>query len=183
MREGAPLVMLTGMCSDQQFGRTLATVYRSVLIALLALAAAGCGNRGLPHEGKSVAQLQEMVASDNPAAQAQGALGLSVHGAQSRPAVESLVALLGSPRADVRRQSALALGKIGPDATDAVPGLTGLLDDPEWTVRRQAAMALGEIGAASRPALPALTRLSQDPYKHVSQAAREARARIEGSGN
>ncbi len=171
--------MLASMSAFQQFDKWL---WVRATSAALALCAGACGSRGLPHEGKSVAQLQEMVASDSPTSQVQGALGLSTHGAEARPAVGKLVALLGSPRGDVRRQAALALGKIGPDAAEAVPALTGLLTDAEWSVRRQAAIALGEIGGASRPALEALARLEQDPFKHVSQAAREARSRIERAG-
>ena len=153
-----------------------------LVLGLLVLAATGCGGRGLPHEGKSVSELQGMVASGDTDAQAQGALGLSVYGAQAKSAVPSLVKLLISQRPIVRQEAAQALGKIGPDAAEAVPGLTELLNDPEWVVRRQAALALGEIGAASRPALPALGRLEQDGQSRVRQAAHEARAKIERTG-
>src|SRR5262245_27594009 len=51
-----------------------------MLLALLGVA--GCeGKKQLPHEGKSVAELEKMLASDDPAVQAQGALGLSRQGA------------------------------------------------------------------------------------------------------
>src|SRR5207249_4965598 len=132
---------------------------RIVGITLLVVGLAGCGKASLPHEGKSVAQLRRMLDDAQPRVQAQGALGLSLHGPEAREAVPRLTDLLASADSLVRQQAALALGKIGPDARAAVPALEGTLGDADWAVRRQAALALGGIGeGASRKALEKLKR-------------------------
>jgi HEAT repeat protein len=153
----------------------------SILVAAM-LVLAGCHKQTPPQEGKSVSELQSMLASTNSTTQAQGAIGLSKYGAAALPALPALTGLLSSPRPLVRQQAALAIGQIGPSAVDAVPALTASLDDSEWLVRRQAAIALGSIGPPARPALSALERLEQDSSKVVSQAAREAKSRINGAG-
>ncbi len=149
----------------------------------LALIAGGCSGRSLPYQGKSVADLQNMIDSDDPSAQVQGALGLSLHGPEARPAVPALTRLLSSPRGAVRQEAAVALEKIGPDAAEAVAALTAALRDPEWIVRRQAALALGGIGAASRSSLPELDRLGRDPSERVRQAAKDAALKINAAGS
>ena len=142
-------------------------------LLILALAA-GCGHKP-PYEGRSGAELRRMLADANPAVRVQGAQGLSLHGAEARPAVPELTQALQSPDALLRAQSALALGAIGPDARDAVPALTTALADPEWSVRRQAALALGRIGPDARAAAPALRRLQrEDPNGLVRKAAEQA---------
>src|SRR5262249_28679012 len=131
---------------------------RSLVAVAPLLLLAGCGPQPLPHEAKSVAQLRRMLDADVPRTQAQGALGLSLHGPDALPALPRLVELLGSPDTLVRQQAALALGKIGPEARAAVPSLVRALDDPQWSVRRGAALALGEIGPEAREARPALEK-------------------------
>jgi HEAT repeat protein len=140
--------------------------------------AVGCGTPALPHEGKSVAQLERMLQDADPAVQAQGALGLSEHGPAAKGATPALAELLRSPHSVVRQNAALALGKIGPEARAAVPALTQALDDADWPVRRHAATALGEIGPDARDALSALDKHARDPDPLVRKAVQAARAKI-----
>jgi hypothetical protein len=51
---------------------------------LLAVLLLGCGRK--PYEGRSVAELEAMLNDPNPTVQAQGAFGLSRHGAEAAPA-------------------------------------------------------------------------------------------------
>lgn len=143
---------------------------------MVGLFVAGCGQRPLPHEDKSVPELRKMLDDPAPRVQAQGALGLSLHREKAAPAVPRLVELLKSTDPLVRQQSALALGKIGPEARDGVAGLTVTLEDPEWAVRRQAALALGEIGEKS--ARPALEKRARDENALVRKAAAQALERL-----
>jgi HEAT repeat protein len=143
---------------------------RWVQVGLL-FALLGCRGRALPHQGKSVAELEQMLRDPRPAAQAQGALGLSQHGPAAAPALPELVRLLDSPDAVVRQQSALALGKIGPEARTAVSALVRLLRDEQWAVRRQAALALGDIGPEAAEAVPALEALREGPANSLVQKA------------
>ena len=66
------------------------------ILALLLVALVGCGARRMPHEGKSVAQLQRMLDDPTPRVQAQGALGLSLLGPEAFPAKTRLSELLAS---------------------------------------------------------------------------------------
>ena len=122
---------------------------RRWLLALGFALALGCSHKP-PYEGRSVAELEKMLASPAPAVRIQGAYGLGLHGPEAKPAVSALVHALCSPDALLRTQAALALGKIGPDARDAVPQLIVALNDSEWSVRRQSVVALGQIGADAR---------------------------------
>ncbi len=136
---------------------------QGILLAALVAGLAGCGGKKqLPHEGKSVAELERMLDADDPVVQAQGALGLSQKGSEAGSAVPRLTELLAGPDALVRQNAAIALGKIGDEASSAVPALMRCLSDEEWSVRRVAAQALGEMGPAAREALPALQKLQRD---------------------
>lgn len=148
---------------------------------VLLLAVAGCGNPAPPHEGKSVAQLRGMLDAGDPRVQAQGALGLSLHGEKAKEAVPRLVELLDSSDALVRRQAALALGKIGPDARPAVPALVGKLEHPDWALRRQAALALGDLG--DDRALPALRKRRTDVNTLVRRAIDDAIRKLTKEAN
>ncbi len=135
-----------------------------------------CSSRP-PYEGKSVAQLEAMLKSSEPAKQVQGCYGLALGGEKSGPAVPALIELLHSPNTLLRQNAALALGKIGPAAGAAVPALTQTLSDSDWRVRRQAALALGGIGPEAAPATAELAKLSRD-LPAVRDAAADALARI-----
>jgi HEAT repeat protein len=145
----------------------------------LLLLADGC-SRTPPYQGRTVAQLQEMLDNPDTTVQANGALGLSQHGPEALPAAARLAELLQSPARLVRQNAALALARIGPEG-DAVAALTEALDDPDWPVRRQAALALGEYGPAAVSAIPALTRRTRDPESVVQKAALQARDRVRAS--
>ena len=146
-------------------------------IALVALLVMGC-NRKPPYEGRSVADLERMLADPKPSVQAQGAFGLGLLGDKAKPAVPALTKALGSPDTLVRQQAALSLGQIG-DA-GAVPALVTALGDKEWTIRRQVAAALGAIGPPAREAEAALRKCERDAHAPVRKAATEALARIRG---
>src|SRR5262249_24324659 len=90
------------------------------LAVLLLLALVGCRGQA-PYEGKSAAELEQMLREPDPIAQVQGAYGLSQLGPEARAAVPTLTEALKSDNALVRQNAALALGRIGPDARDAVP--------------------------------------------------------------
>ncbi len=142
--------------------------------------AVGCSHRP-PYEGRSVAELEKMLANPVAAVRVQGAYGLGLRGADARAAAPALAQALQSPDILLRTQAALALGKIGPDARDAVPQLIDALSDSEWSVRRQTAAALGQIGPDARSAVPALRRLQHDdPSGLVRKAAEEALPKVAG---
>jgi HEAT repeat protein len=143
---------------------------------ILLVTACGCGQPTPPHEGKTVAQLIAMLDDPKANVQAQGALGLSLHGEAAKEAVPRLTALLESPEALVRRQAALALGKVGPEARTAVPSLVKLLTHDDWSMRRQAALALADIRDPS--ARPALEKRKSDPNGLVRAAVRGALAKL-----
>ncbi|MGE3803980.1 MAG: HEAT repeat domain-containing protein [Gemmataceae bacterium] len=144
---------------------------------LLLLLALGCGQPAPPYEGKTLAELQQMVESSDSAKQVQGAFGLAKLGGEAAPAVPALRKALGSKDALVKQNAALALAKIGSPAREAIPELIGLLDDPAWQVRRQAALTLGALQAGQ--ALPDLERLASDGDEQVRAAARQASAQIQ----
>jgi HEAT repeat protein len=147
-------------------------------LLLLFVVGSGCGHKP-PYEGRSVAELEKMLADPSLAVRVQGAQGLSLHGAEAGPAVPALAQALQSSDGLLRMQAALALEKIGLGAREAVTPLIVALDDPEWSVRRQAALALGQIGADARSALPALHRLQRsDPNGLVRKAVEQALPKI-----
>jgi HEAT repeat protein len=148
-------------------------------LVLAAGLATSCGTKP-PYEGKSLAQLENMLKSPDPNTEVQGAYGLSLLGAEASPAVPTLSERLHSPHTLVRQNAAFALGKIGPPAQAAVPDLVRTLHDPEWTIRRQAALALGEIGPAARSAVADLKKLRGD-LPVVRQAAADSLAKIASS--
>lgn len=143
-------------------------------ILLLALILPGCGRKP-PYEGRSVPELERMLADPDPKVQVQGAFGLSLKGAEAQQATPDLIRALTSSNALVRQQACVALGAIGPLAEQATPALITALADPEWVVRRQAAVALGRIGpllAAEEP----LGKCRHDSNSQVRKAAAEALA-------
>jgi HEAT repeat protein len=152
----------------------LTTHHSPLTILILVLLLTGCGRKP-PYEGRSVEQLERMLADANPAVQVQGAFGLSLKGEEAEPAVPALIQALNSPDALVRQQACLALGKIGPRAEKATPALISALADSEWAVRRQAAMALGRIGPLAAVETP-LKNCGRDSNSLVRKAAAEALA-------
>jgi HEAT repeat protein len=152
---------------------------------LVALALSGCSCRSqLPYEGKSVAEVEQMLQDERPDVQAQGAYACYQDADKARQLVPALTAALKSPNGLVRQYAAQALGKAGPEAATAVPVLTAALKDSRWKVQQEAAVALGKIGAAAKPAVPALTRLSGDTHldRVVREAAKKALQQIQAAG-
>lgn len=143
---------------------------------VILVATCGCGQPAAPHEGKSVPRLIAMLDHPKASVQAQGALGLSLHGEAAKEAVPRLTALLDSPDSLVRRQAALALGKVGAEARTAVPSLVKLLNHDDWSMRRQAAVALADIRDPS--AKPALEKRKTDPNGLVRGAVRDALTKL-----
>jgi HEAT repeat protein len=143
---------------------------------VILLVACGCGQPTPPHEAKSVPQLIAMLEDPQASVQAQGALGLSLHGEAAKEAAPRLTALLDSPDALVRRQAALALGKVGAAARASVPSLVKLLNHDDWSTRRQAALALADIRDPS--ARPALEKRKNDPNGLVRAAVRDALTKL-----
>ena len=142
----------------------------------------GCASKP-PHQGKSVEELERMLADPNPRVQVQGAYGLAALGTGAAPAVPTLTRALKAEDALVRQQVAVALGEIGPEAGSAAPNLVVALSDSEWQVRRQAAVALGQIGPTARQAAnDALTRCLRDSHHLVRRAATEALPKLRESG-
>ena len=138
----------------------------------------GCSSKP-PYQGRSVAQLERMLANPDPQTQVQGAYGLGLLGSEAAPAVPALVQALKATDPLVRQQAATALGEIGPGAASAAPDLATALSDPEWAVRRQAAVSLGCIGPPARPvAEPGLTRCLNDSHTLVRKAAKDALTKI-----
>ena len=150
--------------------RRIATL---VLIATLT----GCGG-GAPYEGKSVQELQAMLADPSSSVQAQGAHGLALKGPEARTAVPALIGVLQRGEPIAQEQAALALGKIGPEAKEAIPALTEALKTSAWTVQRQAALALAAHGSQAKSAVPALEKLRDSPNRPVRDAVVEALKRI-----
>src|SRR5260221_506033 len=101
-----------------------------LLMLVLAILLPGCSaKKMLPHESKNAEELMRMIESEDTASQVQGALGLSLLGAEASDAVPRLTELLASKDGTVRNTADRALGKIGPDARSAVPALTRCLAD------------------------------------------------------
>ena len=146
-----------------------------LLLPAFCLCLYGCSSK--PYEGKTVAELEQMLHDPDPAVKVQGSFGLSRLGPEARDAVPALITCLQGETL-VRENAALALGAIGPDAKEAVPALIRLLSDPEWTVRRQAATALGQIGPDAKEAVNALDKLRNDKDRLVRKAAEEAKRKI-----
>ena len=148
-----------------------------VLLLILLL---GCSSRP-PYQGRSVAELERMLADPDPRVQTQGAYGLGLLGDEAAPAVLSLAQALKAADPLVRQQAANALGEVGPGAASASADLATALTDPEWAVRRQAAVSLGRIGPAARSAAEAgLNRCLRDHHTLVRKAAQEALAKVRG---
>jgi HEAT repeat protein len=104
-------------------------------------------------------------------------------GPASKPAVPSLVELLGDEAEFVRSSAAFALGGIGRDAKAGIPALINALKDPDVAVRRQAPESLAEIGPEAKVAIPALVDALRDPDEGVREYAAVAMADLSSSLN
>src|SRR5947209_15129616 len=93
-------------------------IRRWVITAAWLACAAGCQSKP-PFEGKSAAELEQMLRGPDPVAQAQGALCLSLLGPAACATVRALTEALKTPEAVGRQNAALALGDVGPAADAA----------------------------------------------------------------
>ncbi|HEX7898075.1 MAG TPA: HEAT repeat domain-containing protein [Planctomycetota bacterium] len=112
-------------------------------------------------------------------ARLQALTGLSGAGAEGRPAVARLLALLGDPDEETRLAAFSALSSIDPGNVGMVPAAIALLRNPDRANRVQAAVTLGEIGPAAKGAVEALAEtVSRDGSGTVRMRAADALGKI-----
>ena len=151
---------------------------RLVLIGALVLVLVGCAGKPA-HQGRSLAQLQRMLADPDPRIQSQGAHGLGLLGEEAAPAVAALAKALKAADPRVREEAARALGEIGPEAATAAAELAALLTDHELEVRYTAVKSLGLIGPEARHAAEeGLKKSLRDSNQRVRRAAQESLASV-----
>ncbi len=92
----------------------------------------------------------------------RGALArrIGAWGAQARPLVPRLAALLAASDGDVRAAAHDALRALGPHAADSEPALRAAAERGTHEERRQALGTLAGLGRAARPAVPLLLSLA-----------------------
>jgi D-arabinan exo alpha-(1,3)/(1,5)-arabinofuranosidase (non-reducing end) len=112
----------------------------------------------------SIAALARALDDPDPFTRGLSALELRDKGAESRPALDALIAKLRDPDVTVRMMSANAIGAMGPAGARAVPALAAAcrVETEVTHVLRACAAALGEIGRAAEPALPVLRELVEN---------------------
>ena len=92
-----------------------------------------------------------------------GAYGLIALGAESKPAVSALIALLNHADPDVRAAAAFTLQGLGPVASDALPSLITCLQDPSYTVQYHAILGIGQIKQQPERVIPLLIAYLDKP--------------------
>jgi hypothetical protein len=92
-----------------------------------------------------------------------GAYGLIALGADAKPSVPALIALLNDKNPDVRYAAVFALRSLGPVAGDALPSLIKCLKDPDFRVQSDAILGLGEIHQEPERVIPILVKLLDEP--------------------
>jgi HEAT repeat protein len=92
-----------------------------------------------------------------------GAYGLVALGAEAKPAVPALIALLNDINPDVRYTAVFTLRSLGPVAGDALPSLIKCLKDPEFTVQSDAILGFGQIHQEPQRVIPILVELLETP--------------------
>lgn len=154
-----------------------------ILLLVLSIFLAGCGETSEPYKGKSVDELVEMLQSDDVAKQNQGAYGLALLKEEARPAVPALLKAVDNPDSGVRQMVVMALGNAkstDPKVVQALVRQLMLRKDQPFGVRRQAALSLGELGSVAKSAIPKLKEVQADETsdKLVRQAAGDALRKI-----
>ncbi|MGO8925638.1 MAG: HEAT repeat domain-containing protein [Limisphaerales bacterium] len=106
-----------------------------------------------------------------------GSYGLIALGAEAKPAVPVLIALLNI-REDpgVRLTAVLTLRSLDPVACDAVPALIKCLQDPDFTVRSDAIFGLGELHQDPDRVIPILVEFLDKPQNPQQSVALRDRA-------
>lgn len=109
--------------------------------------------------GKTIADLEEMMLSDDADAQSIAYAAPKLRALGSTTTVERLVAMLcGKGQPNVRARAALALGYLAPLSKPAVPELIGAARDKSSDVRGDVFFALGELGPHAGKAVDVLAR-------------------------
>lgn len=109
-------------------------------------------------DGRSaaVAYLAKSLSAGTTEEHEQAVRALATVGAEARPAVPGLVAMLADADNDLRIDAALALGAIGPEAKSSLPSLTRMADNRHIDVRSAAVGALAKIDPEGQSLGPAL---------------------------
>jgi HEAT repeat protein len=92
-----------------------------------------------------------------------GAYGLIALGADAKPSIPTLIALLNDKNPDVRYVAVFALRSLGRVAGDALPSLIKCLKDPDFRVQSDAILGLGEIHQEPERVIPILVKLLDEP--------------------
>jgi len=120
-------------------------------------------------------------APDN-ALRTAAATALANFGADAKPAVKALHALLAEKDAKLKLAAVVALGQIGPAAREAIPDLLEVLTDGDNAQKLAAIEAVGRIGAESKISVKALAGLLDSPDAQMSALAVEGLARMGKNG-
>ncbi|MDB5289951.1 MAG: putative lyase [Phycisphaerales bacterium] len=109
-------------------------------------------------DGRSAAvgYLAKSLSAGSAEARDQAVRALATVGAEARPAVPALVAMLADAGNELRIDAAVTLGAIGPDAKSALPALTRMADNRHVDVRSAAVAALAKIDPQGQSLGPAL---------------------------
>jgi HEAT repeat protein len=129
-------------------------------------------------EGDAVPVLAALLDSADNYTRRWAAARLGALGEPARPALPTLVRMLGDGNYQVRESALGAAGRVDPEA--AAAALAAQLGSPDPAFRRWAASRLG-LGdpEGDRGAVPTLVRLLGDPDKGVREQARLALGRID----
>jgi HEAT repeat protein len=92
-----------------------------------------------------------------------GAYGLIALGAEAKPAVPALIALLKDANPDVRATAAFTLQGLGPVASAALPSLISCLQDSSYTVQYHAILGIGQIRQEPERVIPLLISYLDKP--------------------
>jgi hypothetical protein len=102
-----------------------------------------------------------------------GAYGLIGLGAEAKPAVPVLTALLKDNDPDVRETAVFTLRSLGPVASDALPSVIRCVHDPSYSVQYHAIFGLGAIHQEAERVIPILVEcLDQPPTPRCSAILR-----------
>jgi len=128
------------------------------------------------HGTRAIPALQEALKGGNEESVAEV---VHVLGRMGKPAVATLVKLLGDKETIIPAFAAAALVNIG---RPAVPGLIEALKAPDTVVRLLAAETLGRIGPEAAQAAGALTETTRDENVNVRKEAAAALKKIRRKG-
>jgi hypothetical protein len=92
-----------------------------------------------------------------------GAYGLMALGAEAKPAVPVLIALLNDSNPDVRETAVFTLRSLGPVASDALPSVIKCVHDPSYSVQYHAIFGLGGIHQEAERVIPILVECLEQP--------------------